>query len=308
MLEKMPGMQVAGEVSDGLEAVHKAEELQPDLIVLDIGLPTISGLEAARRIRKLSPNSKILFVSQESSPEVVEAALSLGAMGYVVKASAGTELSLALEAFRQGRQFVGRDVSSSNFTAIANAEAPTGKTEITRRHEVRFHPDEATFLHDFTCFIEGALKAEHAVIVIATEAHLQSIAQRLHRHGADLAAALEEGRYIPLNVDDILSSFMANGLPEPVRFQKVVRDLITSAAKSAKGNPPRVVACGECSPALWSNGKADAAIQLEHLYDGIAREYGVEMLCGYVLSKFQREHEKHIYDRICAEHSAVYPE
>lgn len=72
-------MQIAGEVSDGLEAVNQAAKLQPDLILLDVGLPSMNGIEAARRIRKLSPKSKILFVSQESSDEVVQEALNLGA-------------------------------------------------------------------------------------------------------------------------------------------------------------------------------------------------------------------------------------
>ena len=105
-LEKRPELQIIGEVSDGLRAVHKAQELQPDLILLDIGLPTLNGIDAARRIRKVAPHSKILFVSQESSTDVAQEALDLGALGYVVKACAGRELLVAVEALRQGRQFV----------------------------------------------------------------------------------------------------------------------------------------------------------------------------------------------------------
>ena len=105
MLQKRPELQIICEVSDGLKAVRKAEELQPDLILLDIGLPTLNGIEAARRIRKLSPESKILFVSQESSANVVQEALSLGA-GYVLKAQAGSELLAAVDAVLQGKQFV----------------------------------------------------------------------------------------------------------------------------------------------------------------------------------------------------------
>ncbi|MGC1450704.1 MAG: response regulator transcription factor [Candidatus Sulfotelmatobacter sp.] len=78
-LEQRPDLQIIGEVSDGLEAVQKAEELQPDLIVLDIGLPTLNGIEAARRIRKLSPESRIVVLSQEFSADVVQEALRLGA-------------------------------------------------------------------------------------------------------------------------------------------------------------------------------------------------------------------------------------
>src|SRR5271170_3424355 len=106
MLGERPELQIVGEASDGLEAVRKAEELKPDLIVLDIGLPTLNGIEAARRIHKLCPECKILFMSQESSAGVAQEAFSLGALGYIVKAHAGSELLVAVEAVCQDRQFV----------------------------------------------------------------------------------------------------------------------------------------------------------------------------------------------------------
>jgi DNA-binding NarL/FixJ family response regulator len=107
MLQIQPELQIVLEVSDGLAAVQKAQELQPDPIVLDIGLPQLSGIEAARQIRERSPKSKILFLSQESSPEVLEAALNAGAEGYVVKSHAAGELLPAVNAVLQGKQFVG---------------------------------------------------------------------------------------------------------------------------------------------------------------------------------------------------------
>jgi DNA-binding NarL/FixJ family response regulator len=105
-LDKNPELQVVGECSDGLEAVHKAEELRPDLIVLDLGLPTLNGIEAARQIRKVAPECKILFLSQESSADVVQEALNSGARGYVLKTRAGIDLMAAVEAVLEGRQFV----------------------------------------------------------------------------------------------------------------------------------------------------------------------------------------------------------
>jgi DNA-binding NarL/FixJ family response regulator len=103
---KNPRLQVICEVSDGLDAVQKAEELKPDLILLDIGLPTLNGIEAARQIRKLAPDSKIIFLSQEPSVDVVREALSLGAWGYVVKTLAGNDLFAAVESVLLGKRFV----------------------------------------------------------------------------------------------------------------------------------------------------------------------------------------------------------
>lgn len=105
-LGERPGFQIVGEASDGLAGIRQAEELQPDLILLDIGLPTLNGMEAARRIRKLAPDAKIIIVSQESSADVVQEALSLGASGYVVKTRAATELLAAVEAVLMGKHFV----------------------------------------------------------------------------------------------------------------------------------------------------------------------------------------------------------
>jgi len=106
LLSKAAGWRVIGEVSDGLEAVQKAKELQPELILLDIGLPNLSGLEAANRIHRVAPSSKIVFVTQENSFDVVRAALSNGAMGYVLKSDAGSELLEALETVLRGGQFI----------------------------------------------------------------------------------------------------------------------------------------------------------------------------------------------------------
>lgn len=105
-LGKWPNFQVICEVSDGLQAVQKAKEHQPDLILLDIGLPTLNGIAAARQILKLAPESKIIFVTQESSPAVVQEALNLGARGYVVKTRAAIDLLAAVEVVLEGRQFV----------------------------------------------------------------------------------------------------------------------------------------------------------------------------------------------------------
>jgi DNA-binding NarL/FixJ family response regulator len=105
MLQKVPTVRVICEVSDGVEAVQKAEELQPDLILLDIGLPGINGIAAARQILSRSSISKILFLSQISDPDVVRVALGLGA-SFVVKADACEELLAAVKTVTRGKVYL----------------------------------------------------------------------------------------------------------------------------------------------------------------------------------------------------------
>ena len=105
LLHERSDLKVICGVSNGLEAVQKAQELKPDLILMDIGLPGLNGIEAARRIRTLTPDSKIIFLTQESSPEVVREAAILGASGYVLKSQAETDLLIAVDAVLQGKRF-----------------------------------------------------------------------------------------------------------------------------------------------------------------------------------------------------------
>jgi DNA-binding NarL/FixJ family response regulator len=318
MLQEQPELQIICEASDGSEAVQKAEELQPDLILLDIGLPKLNGIEVARRIRHLSPGSKILFVSQESSADLVREALATGARGYVVKTDAGRELLPAVEAVLRGKQFVGRRFASQDFTEISDAEASEGprsksmfapvqrSVEIARRHEAGFHSDDASLLDDITQFIGTALRAGNATIVLATEPHRNSLLPRLQSYGSDTAAAIEQGRYISLDAADTLSTFMVNGMPDPVRFLRLLGNLIGTAAETAKREQARVAFFGECVHLLWAQGNAEAAIQVEKLINQLPQTYDVDTLCGYSLSSLQGGMESHIFQRICAEHSAVH--
>jgi DNA-binding NarL/FixJ family response regulator len=106
MLKKRPELRLVGEVADGLEAVKKANELKPDLILLDIGLPKLNGIEAAKQIRQVAPATKILFLTLINDAEVARTALSSGGHGWVLKSDAGSGLLPAIVALLQGEQYV----------------------------------------------------------------------------------------------------------------------------------------------------------------------------------------------------------
>jgi DNA-binding NarL/FixJ family response regulator len=128
-LQTKQEVQIVSEAADGAEAVEKAQELHPDLILLDIGLPTLNGIEAARKIQKLSPESKILFVSENRSADVVQEALRSGGLGYVVKSDAEKDLLPAVDSVLNGKSFVssslaGHFLVAASLTAVQTSTLP----------------------------------------------------------------------------------------------------------------------------------------------------------------------------------------
>jgi CheY-like chemotaxis protein len=285
-------LQIVGEASDGLEAVQKAKLLTPDLILLDIDLPTLNGIHVARRLRDLIPRARVLFLSIESSSDIVREAFNVGGAGYVCKLHVGTELLPAIEMVLMGRQFVSSQLEPFAISEIGDGclgdrlhpDEPLAQSR-HRSHEVGVYPDDASFVDDFTRFIEGTMKRRNPVIVIVSESHRSSLFQRLWAHGWDVPTAIQQGSYISLDVNETLSKFMVNDWPDSARFAKVVGDVIEGAAKGADGKHLRVAACGECAPTLWAQGKAEAAIQIAHLWDEIADSRDVDTLCGYLGSR-----------------------
>jgi len=106
MLERENDLSIVAAVNDGINAVEAAAECQPDVILMDISLPGISGFQAAQQIRRMSPKSRVLFVSQHREVEFVEAAFQAGGMGYVLKVDSNSDLLAGIRAVLRGEQFV----------------------------------------------------------------------------------------------------------------------------------------------------------------------------------------------------------
>jgi DNA-binding NarL/FixJ family response regulator len=120
MIEENPELRVVCEVSDGFHAVQKAEELQPDLVLMDIGLPKLNGIEAARTIRNAAPQSGILFLTQETSPHIIREAFDLGASGFIVKMDVDRDLLAGIDSVLQGKRFVSTSLRRNGVPRFAD--------------------------------------------------------------------------------------------------------------------------------------------------------------------------------------------
>jgi DNA-binding NarL/FixJ family response regulator len=268
------------EAADGLEAVQKVEELQPDLILLDINLPKLHGFEVAKQIRRLAPYARLLFMSQESSPDNVREGFRLGASGYIQKLHAATDLLPAIDAVLGGRRFVSSNVALTELT-----DAPA-----RRRHEIRFCSDDAAVVDGFARFIAAALNAADAAIALVTESHRTSLLQELRMQGVDIDGAIERGTYL---------SFDAEVAPDPDRFLEAINGVREAAAKAGRAHP-RIAFCGERAGRLWAAGRTAEAVQLEQLCSELAHD--VDILCAYPVPY---TNDDRALTRICAEHTVV---
>jgi DNA-binding NarL/FixJ family response regulator len=240
-LQNDPGLKVIANAYNGAEGVHQAQKLQPDLILLDIGLPTLNGIEAARRIHEFAPKSKILFTTENRSWDIAQVALSTGANGYLVKSSAGSELLPAIDAVLRGKQFVSACLKDHNSTYdpdLAQRERVVAHSplESVDCHDLRLYPDDGAFVEGFAQSIEAALGHGDASIVLATEAHCSDLLQKLRADGVNVAAAVERSLLVLLDVADSLSTFTAEGATGHKRTAGSARipELIQEAVQTAK--------------------------------------------------------------------------
>jgi CheY-like chemotaxis protein len=282
-LRRRSELEVVGQAADGLHGVELAESLQPDMILLDLGLPKLNGLEAARRIRRLAPGAKLLFVSQESSSDIVRETLRLG-NGYVHKECGKTDLLPAIDAVLAGNRFVS---SSLNFSEGTEFDAPC-------RHELLFCSNDGVLLDALADFIAAALNSGNAAIAWITESHRDSILQRLTELGADVETAMERRTCVLADAAEIL---------DPVGILSTINGLSEAATRQGTQHP-RIAVTGERAGRLWMEGKPDLAMQIEQFCNELARSRpDIDVLCLYPVP-FGKEHD-HGLKSICAEHSTV---
>ncbi len=317
-LERNPEFDIVGEASNGLDAIEKFQNLDPDLILLDFGLPRMNGIEVTRRIRSLSPGAKILIVSQNQSPDLATEALRSGASGYVVKADAAVELLPAVKSVLQGTQFVSTSLDGHNLSGYSDTRSahqnPSTDEAVSnqatraprsRHHDAGFFSDDRRLIEDAAQFVVRALKAGNAAIVIATEAHRDQLLAALWASNVDFDAAVKQGRYIVLDASQTLARFMANGMIHFGRCRETFGALILQALQSAKKQTARVAVFGECAQLLLAQGNVEAAIQMERFGNQLMEKYDMDILCGYSLHGLHDVMDGLIYEQICAEHSIV---
>jgi DNA-binding NarL/FixJ family response regulator len=176
LLESRPGWEVSAEAADGRDAVEKASKLKPQVAILDIGMPLLNGVEAARRIHKASPQTEILILTMHESDDLVQQVVDAGARGYILKDDADRVLLAAVDALRQHKPYFSTRVASPRDSGDSPTEPP-------RSSRSRLTPREREILQ---LLAEGKSNKEVAALlgisVNTAEAHRANIMLKLDLH------------------------------------------------------------------------------------------------------------------------------
>lgn len=176
------------------------------------------------------------------------------------------------------------------------------------QHGVQFYSADKFLIEELSRYVSHALHAGDAAVVVATKGHREGLIQRLTADGVEVGTPIEQGRFIALDAAQTLSTFMVEGWPDQQRFADVVGGVIDKAVvASNRGTNPRVAIYGEMVALLWDQGKAEAAIRLEQLWNGLARSKSFSLFCAYPISSFSHERDLDLLMKVCGEHSAVIP-
>ena len=249
-LRERPDFQVVP-VADGLAAVRAAEDLQPDVALLDIGLPALNGIAVAKDIRAHCPQSRVVFLTQESSPEIVDAARDLGADGYILKTRTRYMMPL-VEAI------------------LADGPRPNGHSHGTRpefkgprQHDVHFYANDSALVDSAERFVLSRLATHDAAIVALTKPRLDALAVRLRRRQSTIDRAIEQGTFLTIDAAVTVAAITASAVTDWDGVRQSWRDVLTSAATATGRAHPRVAAFSETAALLLAARHLEAAMALE---------------------------------------------
>ncbi len=197
--------------------------------------------------------------------------------------------------------------SMPNYDGMMAAVLPQCSDVDGHAHAVQFYKDAAFLAEELGGFIGSNLAAGGSAVVIATGTTREAVAEKLQSRGFNLVCASEQGRYIALDAAETLTKFMRDDWPDATLFTQVVGTVLGQSAAAMQGKNRRVSAFGEMVALLWAEGKGEAAIRLEQLWNNLARMFPLALRCAYPMSGFNREAHGDLFLKICQEHSRVIP-
>jgi len=174
-------------------------------------------------------------------------------------------------------------------------------------HAVQFYGEVAGLIESVSGYIGEVLVENNVALIVAIPEHRKMLAGRLAERGFDLPRIIGEGRYVELDAEEALSSFLVEGWPDQTRYRETMAQHLSQLRRAAKGNPPRLAILGEMVGLLCSQGRFDAALRLEQLWNELQETESFSLRCAYPMKQFEKLEHAEGFVAICQEHTHVVP-
>ena len=282
---------VIGTATDGWQALDAAQQLDPDLVVLDITLPGFDGFQTAREFVRRGARSRVVFLSMHETDEFVTEGFRSGGRGYVLKRRVHQDLVRAIRNVLDGQLF------APTLKSLFQLTADDGS------HNALFYDDDDALVDGASRFLAMALKGGDVVSVI-TRKHIRAgIADNLQAQGWPVSDTEARGRYRTFDAEEALSSIMRGGSPDGDLLAKVVDGFERARVADADGPARRHTIVGEISTPLFLNGDFEAGMEIERRWSELTQSLAFLTLCCHPAPHFEAQPAE--FAELCGQHRAL---
>jgi DNA-binding NarL/FixJ family response regulator len=332
LLSECPEWVVCGEAADGIEAVEKATKLRPDVILMDVTMPRMDGVQASKVVRQQVPEAEVILMSQNDPRVVRSQASEIGARDFVAKSDLSRALLSTIEKLvSQRKSGMATDKNSSERAqGLSNNPFTTTDSDLQpeigggmkqdlkqqpwcdllagaapRDHIVQLYQDEQ-FLSRAVCrFAVSAIHHGEGVILVPTSAHWNALRPRLEAEGVDVTAAQASGQLTVVDADELLPGFMRDAMPDAPLFLGLAGETVAKARGGDRFTKVRW--WGEMVNVLWERGDVAGSMGLEDLFHKLAHDQEIAIFCSFLMDNFDGEVHARMLPRLGQNHSHIIP-
>jgi CheY-like chemotaxis protein len=283
--------EVVATVTDGRKALNAVALFDPDVVVLDISMPGLNGFQTAEELKRLGSPAKIVFLTMHQDDDFVSKAIRSGAMGYVLKMLAWSDLTPALHHALAGRRYL------PSLTPLVMTGVDT--------HAVQFCRDDSSGLDGAANVLSSALDRGDIVATVLIESNRDALALRMKARGWNLADAGKQGRYVAFDAEEAANRIMRAGRPHADSIAEMIDALESMRTASVAGPRSHLTIVGEISAVLCRRGIPEAAVELERLWDELTRSLPILTICAYPTGCWNHDGASELVSGISAHHSVI---